>query len=63
MQVQQAATVKTLAGLHMPRMIYGTAWKKERTGVASMLIGMFSREATAATKAVVFSPLLSDSLS
>jgi hypothetical protein len=37
MQVQQAAAVKTLAGLHMPRMIYGTAWKKERTGVASVL--------------------------
>ncbi|KAF6254599.1 NADP-dependent oxidoreductase domain-containing protein [Scenedesmus sp. NREL 46B-D3] len=31
MQVQQAATVKTLAGLQMPRMLYGTAWKKERT--------------------------------
>jgi hypothetical protein len=38
MQVQQAATVKTLAGLHMPRMIYGTAWKTERTGTTRMLL-------------------------
>ena len=26
-----SSTVRTLAGLHMPRMIYGTAWKKDAT--------------------------------